>query len=68
MCYMADPPMFQAFPVYIHSQFHTISQKHQIQASQTPVQEVLNKDQPTQTLRFVEDAFCCLELLSRAGY
>jgi len=65
---MADPPMFQAFPVYIYSQFLTISQKHQIQAIQTPVQEASNKDQPARTLQFVEDVFCCLELLSRAGY
>lgn len=65
---MADPPMFQDFPVYIHSQFQTISQKHQIQAIQTPVQEASNKDQPARTLQFVEDVFCCLELLSRAGY
>ena len=68
MLWMAHLPMFQAVSVYIRIQFHTISQTHQIQAIQSPERVESDKGQPAQRLRFVEDAFCCLELLTKAGY
>ena len=68
MLCMAHLPMFQAVSVYIRIQFHIISQKHQIQAIQIPEQVESDKGQPAQRLRFVADAFCCLELSTKAGY